>query len=227
MAYPRLPSRLRRPVPRPRTRMTTKSTNSRKRYVPRPRWKGGYSRFGKISQPELKSVTTRENFTFAPGATQDTWVLPPGTQNIPQGTTSNSRIGNRINGKFLTCKLVIKGLDNASLGPSRGQMMRYIVWEAKSDLGAVTPNTYIGPQSLTSFLNTKEIRVVKHGMVALPNISACCYIPLHLNMRNKVYNFESNATNVVNSHQRQYITIISDSEAISVDNQSRFWFADP
>lgn len=199
----------------------------RKRYVRKPRYNGGYSKFGKMSQPELKSVTTRENLTFSPGNNQETWVLPPGVQNISQGTNSTSRIGNRINGKFLTCKLVVKGLDNATLGPSRGQMMRYIVWEAKSDLAGATPNAYIGAQSLTSFLNTREIRVVKHGMVALSNISQAKYIPLHINMKNKVFNFDQNTTLTVNSHQRQYITLISDSETISVDNQSRFWFADP
>ncbi len=227
MAYTRRPM-TRRPATRFRRRAgSSKVSNYRKRYVRRPRYQGGYSRFGKISQPELKSVTTRENLTFSPGNTQETWTLPPGVQNIPQGTNSTSRIGNCINGKFLTCKLVVKGLDNSSTGPTRGQMMRYIVWEAKSDLAGATPNAYIGTQNLTSFLNTREIRVVKHGMVALSNISACRYIALHLNMKNKVYNFEGNTTNVVNSHQRQYITLISDSEAISVDNQSRFWFADP
>ncbi len=211
----------------PARKSARKPMTYRKRYVRKPRFMGGYSKFGKISQPELKSVSTRENLTFAPGLTQETWTLPPGVENIPQGTNSTSRIGNRINGKFLTCKLVVKGLDNSTLGPSRGQMMRYIVWEAKSDLAGATPNAYMGAQSLTSFLNTKEVRVIKHGMVALSNISQAKYIALHLNMKNKVYNFEGNTVTTVNSHQRQYITLISDSEAISVQNQSRFWFADP
>lgn len=81
---------------RPRRRVAT-------RKVLRPRYRGGYSRFGKISQPELKSKTLQRAGTTAASQTQDI----PLTPSITQGISEAERIGNRINGKFSNTKLML------------------------------------------------------------------------------------------------------------------------
>ncbi len=219
MPYIRKRSVSRRPV--------YKRKSFKKRSVRKSVYRGGYSRFGKMSQPELKNVSSRESLAFSPGNSQFTWTMPPGQLAIPQGTGINNRVGNRINGKYLTCKLVIKGLDNTAIAPSRGIMMRYVLWAAKEELGGSTPDGYIGAQTLTSFLNTREVRVLKHGMVPFQNISQSKFITIRQRYNNKVFNFTDNAATSVLVKQNVYLTLISDSQTITVDNESRFWFADP
>lgn len=215
---------------RNRTRKVARPTY-RTRSITRRTYQGGYSKFGKISQPELKQYESRVNrLTFTPLVSQGTFFLPPAGVQIEQGVNEDQRVGNRINAKFLTVKSVLKGINEPGAG-ARSQFVRWVIWQPKGNIGLppteALANAYIGQQSLTSYINTKTVRILKHGMVNLGANGSGKMLVENFKLNNRMMNFSQDLDNFVDTKSWMYITFISDSEVVSVENQNKFYFADP
>lgn len=181
----------------------------------------GVSRFGRISQPELKSVTLARDGDAAAQAVTDLTIFPT----IAQGIAEDERIGNRINGKFLNMKLMLKKRrDPDAQLPQDPVIVRYVMWQNKDPTS--NANASLTGLTLTSFINTKVVRVLKTGYVTLSNEGQAKVLKLNKKLYNQVMDFREDTDQTINTAQRIYFTMYSNNQC-NWEYQSKFYFADP
>jgi len=186
-------------------------------------YRPGFNRFGRISGPELKSkVLTREGVT-APEVVQQLVVFP----SVVQGIQDDQRIGNRINGKFLNIKLLLMSQrppDNTL--PLNPPVIRYVMWQTKDSTATAGNSTSMNNLTLVSFLNTKEVRVLKTGYITLSGAGTAKVKSLNHKMYNQTIDFIANSDATANTSQYIYLTLYSN-QIFNWKHQSKFYFADP
>lgn len=213
-------SRFRMLVPKYVSKKNRRRASTRTR-GPGRGYRPGLSRFGRISQPELKSVVLARSGDAAAASTTDLTIFPT----IDQGINEDQRIGNRINGKFLNLKLMLsKDRDPEINLPATPCIIRWVMWQNKDPTS--NANGTIAGLSLTSFLNTKTIRVLKTGYCTLANYGQAKVLKINTNLKNQVMDFKEDADMTVNTTQRVYFTMYS-SNQLYWEYQSKFYFADP
>jgi len=184
-------------------------------------YKAGYNRFGRIANPELKHKTLTRAGAMAPDSVQEMTVWPA----IEQGIQDDQRIGNRIAGKFLNVRLVFQSRrpDAATL-PQNCPVIRYVLWMNKdptSNAAGTLPDL-----DLVEFLNTKQIRILKHGFITLSLAGTAKVLTLNNNLHNRTIDFIANTDLTANTSQRIYLSVYS-TQVVDWQLQSRFYFADP
>lgn len=208
------PRRTRRPMYRRRfNRYRTRGTG--RGYRP------GFNRFGRVSAPELKAKVLARDSTIGAGQIEDIVVFP----SIVQGINQDQRIGNRINAKFLNVRafFTLKRAPDIDL-PQEPCLIRYVLWMNKDPTTNAAGT--IANLSLTSFLNTKTIRVLKTGYLTLSNYGQARILKINQNMRNKTIDFLEDSDVSANTSQRIFMTVYS-TEQVGYEYQSKFYFADP
>lgn len=186
-------------------------------------YRAGYNRFGRVSNPELKSkVLTREGVTAA-NTVQPIICWPA----IVQGFQDDQRIGNRINGKFLNIKLLLMSQrpPDATL-PINPPVIRYVLWRTKDSTAIAGSSTAMNTLTLVNFLNTKEVRVLKTGYITLSSAGTAKVKSLNYNMKNQTIDFIANTDVTANTSQYVYLTLYSN-QTFNWQHQSKFYFADP
>ena len=181
----------------------------------------GRSRFGRMSQPELKSKVLTGRGEIAAQDTLQAVVFP----SITQGITETERLGNRINAKFLNIKLILKQSrpPDADL-PQDGAVMRWVLWKNK-DPTSNAGGTLTG-LSLTSFINTKTTHIVKTGYITLSAAGTAKVKSINTKLYNKVIDFKEDSDVSANTTDRYYLAVYS-SLPVYYEFQSKFYFADP
>lgn len=187
-------------------------------------YRPGYSRFGRVSAPELKHQVLARESTIVEGA-PSTVNLPPTI--IAQGVGETNRIGNRINAKFLNTKVLFTSRQSepAQGNYQQGNIVRYVLWSCKDPAGAIPP-TWADPLTLTSFINTKRFRIHKTGYVSFPALGGSKVLRLNYKCRNMVMSFADNTDGSVDTTKRYYLTMACKRD-IDFEIQSKFYFADP
>lgn len=181
----------------------------------------GYNRFGRVSAPELKSKVLERTGTMTANSITDLVIFPA----ITQGIKETERLGNRINAKFLNVKLILKQKrpDELSL-PADPAVLRYVMWQNK-DPASNAASTLSG-LTLTAFLNTKTIRILKTGYVTLSAAGTARVLQLRHNCRNKTIAYKEDSDTSANTSERYYLAVFS-SNVVNFEYQSKFYFADP
>lgn len=200
-----------------------RKSNARTRRSNRRVYRAGYSRFGKISTPELKHNLLQRSGTL----TEDTPLvinLPP--VSISQGVGEAYRIGNRINGKFLNTRLCLKSrMSESAVGAfQRGTMLRYAIWQGKDPAGAIPP-VWQDPMTLVSFLNTKRFRIIKTGYITFSALGGTKVVTWNIKLGNRTMEFSADGDSSVNTKSRYYLTLFSTRD-IDFDIMSKFYFSD-
>lgn len=184
-------------------------------------YRPGFSRFGRVSAPELKSKTLTGRSVIGAQDIEDLVVWP----SITQGIGQENRVGNRINSKFLNIKLFLTQTRSPDISlPQDPGFVRWVLWQNKDPTSNAAAT--IANLSLTSFLNTKTIRIAKTGYVAMNNSAAGKMVKINHNCRNKVVDFKEDSDVSANTAQRYYLTLYS-TQQVSYQYQSKFYFADP
>lgn len=181
----------------------------------------GYNRFGRVSAPELKSKILERDGTMAANTITDLTIFP----SITQGVKETERLGNRVNAKFLNVKVILqqKRPDEINL-PQEPAVIRYVMWQNK-DPTSNAAGTLTG-LTLTAFLNTKTIRVLKTGYINLSPSGTARVLKLNHNCRNKTINFKEDTDVSANTSERYYLSLYT-SNLVSYDYASKFYWADP
>lgn len=184
-------------------------------------YKPGFNRFGRISGPELKAKVLARDSTIGAGQIEDIVVFP----SIVQGINQDQRIGNRINAKFLNAKVffTLKRAPDIDL-PQEPAFIRYVLWMNKDPTSNAAGT--IANLSLTSFLNTKTIKVLKTGYLTLSAYGQAKVLKLNQNMCNATIDFLEDTDVSANTSQRVFLTVYS-TEQVGYEYQSKFYFADP
>ena len=199
----------------------------RRRYNTRGPGRGyrvGYNRFGRVSNPELKSKVLFRDGATAANTVQEIVCWPA----ITQGFQDDQRIGNRINAKFLNVKLLLMSRrpSDATL-PLNPPVIRYVMWQSKDP---TTPAAGVSAQmsnlTLTNFLNTKQCKILKTGYITLSGAGTARVKPLNYNFRNKTIDFIANTDVTANTPQAVYLHLYSN-QVFDWQHQSKFYFADP
>lgn len=183
----------------------------------------GYNRFGRVSNPELKSKVLTRDGTTSPATVQQLIVWP----SIVQGFQDDQRIGNRINGKFLNIKLLLmsqRPIDSTL--PLLPPVIRYVLWQTKDSTAIAGSATNMNNLTLVNFLNTKESRVLKTGYITLSGAGTAKVKSLNYNLRNRTIDYIANTDVTANTSQHIYLTLYSN-QIFSWQHQSKFYFADP
>ncbi len=201
---------------RPRRRRNYRRTRG-----PGRGYRPGVSRFGRISQPELKSKVVQLRGTIAAQAVEDMDIFPT----ISQGIGEDARIGNRVNAKFLNVKLVLTSRRQPDVSlPQSPPVLRWVMWRNKDPVTASNPT--IAGLNLTAFLNTKQISIIRTGYITLSAAGTAKVKSLNLKMRNQVMDFKDQTDSSAATTQRVYLTVYS-SQLVDYELQSKFYFADP
>ncbi len=183
-------------------------------------YRPGMSRFGRMSQPELKHKLLTGRGVIAAQDTLDPVVFP----SITQGITETERLGNRINAKFLNIKLVLTQARQPDISlPQSPAVLRWVLWQAKDPTSNVQ-QTLTG-LTLSSFINTKTTKVLKTGYLTLGASGVAKVKSINHKCYNKVIDFKEDSDVSANTTQRYYLTIYS-SQAVNYEYQSKFYFAD-
>jgi len=189
----------------------------RKRYRTRGTGRGyrpGYNRFGRVSAPELKSKVLTRGGVTAGGTVQEIVVWP----SIVQGMQDDQRIGNRINGKFLNIKLLLMSQrPQDSTLPINPPVIRYVLWQSKDPVSGA---------SGINFINTKQVRILKHGYVTLSSAGTAKVKSLNHKLRNQTIDFIANSDVTANTTQYVFLHLFSN-QTFNWEHQSKFYFADP
>lgn len=205
-------------------RALAKRINAHKRWRsrgPTRGYRGGWSRFGRMSQPELKSKVLGDRGSIAAQGTLDAVIFP----SITQGITETQRLGNRINAKFLNIKLILKQARQPDVNlPIDAAVLRWVLWKNKDPVS--NAGGTLSGLTLTSFLNTKQIHIVKTGYITLSPSGTARVKPININCRNAVVDFKEDSDVSANTTQRYYLAVYS-SLGVSYEFQSKFYFADP
>lgn len=184
----------------------------------------GYNRFGRVSNPELKSKVLFRDGVTAANTVQEIVCWP----SIVQGFQDDERIGNRINAKFLNIKLLLwsQRPPDATL-PLNAPIIRYVLWQSKdpTTVAAGVP-AQMSTLTLTNFLNTKQVRVLKTGYITLSEAGTAKVKSLNTNMKNKTIDFIANTDVTSNTPQAVYLHLYSN-QVFNWSHQSKFYFADP
>lgn len=186
-------------------------------------YRPGYNRFGRVSNPELKTkVLTRDGVT--PPATVQQIICWP---SVTQGIQEDQRLGNRINAKFLNIKLLLMSQrpDNATL-PVNPPVIRYVLWTTKDSTAPAGASTAMNNLTLVNFLNTKQCRIMKTGYITLSSAGTAKVKSINWNFRNKTIDFIANNDITANTGQHVYLTLYSN-QIFNWEHQSKFYFADP
>jgi len=203
------------------SRFKSKGKHSSRTRGPGRGYKAGYSRFGRISQPELKSKVLGDRGTIPAQGTLDAVIFP----SITQGITETERLGNRINAKFLNIKLILKQARQPDINlPTDAAVIRWVLWKNK-DPTSNAGGTLSG-LTLTSFLNTKQIQIVKTGYMTLSPSGTARVKSINTKCYNKVIDFKEDSDVSANTTQRYYLAVYS-SLGVTYEFQSKFYFADP
>ena len=189
-------------------------------------YKSGYNRFGRVSNPELKSKVLFRDGATAGNTVQEIVCWPA----ITQGFQDDERIGNRINAKFLNIKLLLwsqRNNDTPPTAPVNAPVIRYVLWQSKDPTTAAAgvPAQMSG-LTLTNFLNTKQIKILKTGYITLSAAGTARVKSLNTNMRNKTIDFIANTDVTANTPQAVYLHLYSN-QVFNWSHQSKFYFADP
>ena len=207
------PRRFRRPYRRRFNKYRTRGTG--RGYRP------GFNRFGRVSAPELKAKVLARDSTIGAQQIEDIIVFP----SIVQGINQDQRIGNRINAKFLNVRAFFtRRRDPDADLPQEPAIIRYVLWMNKDPTSNAAGT--IANLSLTSFLNTKTIKVLKHGYLTLANYGQAKVLKINCNMRNKTIDFLEDTDVSANTSQRIFMTVYT-TEQVGYEYQSKFYFADP
>ena len=188
-------------------------------------YRPGVSRFGRIAQPEMKSQVEAYRLQLPEGQEYVTQIPP---DNIEQGVQQDQRLGNRIAGKFLTLKMLLSMTQAGAPGAQTGNIMRWVLWSNKDPVGAAAPS--LGPGfTLTSFINTKDVKIHRTGYMTFPSLGATRYKCINLKLKNRVFDFTDNQDDNVNTPQRYYISMWkpNNGTALQLEMQSKFYFSDP
>lgn len=183
----------------------------------------GYNRFGRVSNPELKSKVLTRDGTTAAATVQQLVVWP----SIVQGIQDDQRIGNRIAGKFLNIKLILwsqRPADNTL--PIIPPVIRYVLWTTKDSTTIAGSATNMDNLTLSNFLNTKSTRLLKHGYITLSASGAAKVKHINHKLYNKTIDYVANTDVTANTSQHIYLTLYSN-QLFSWEHQSKFYFADP
>lgn len=184
-------------------------------------YRPGMSRFGRLSQPELKSKVLAGRGAIGANTTLDAVVFP----SITQGITETQRLGNRVNGKFLNIKLMLTQSRQPDISlPQDPAVVRWVLWKNKdptSNAAGAFTNL-----NLTSFINTKTTKIVKTGYITLGNAGVSKVKSINTNLRNGVIDFKEDSDVSANTTQRYYLAVYS-SQSIDYEFQSKLYFADP
>lgn len=184
-------------------------------------YRPGYSRFGRVSAPEIKSKVLARDGTMAAQSITDLVIFP----SITQGINESQRLGNRINAKYLNVKLMLSKDRDAEINlPASPAVIRWVLWQNKDPTSNAAAT--ITGLSLTSFLNTKTIRVLKTGYTTLANYGQAKVLKINTNLRNQVVDFKEDSDVSANTTQRVYLTLYT-SNLVQYEYQSKFYFADP
>lgn len=199
----------------------------RKRYRTRGTGRGyrpGYNRFGRVSAPELKSKVLTRGGVTAGGTVQEIVVWP----SIVQGMQDDQRIGNRINGKFLNIKLLLMSQrPQDSTLPINPPVIRYVLWQSKDPVsGASGIPAQMSSLTLVNFINTKQVRILKHGYVTLSSAGTAKVKSLNHKLRNQTIDFIANSDVTANTTQYVFLHLFSN-QTFNWEHQSKFYFADP
>lgn len=202
---------------------------SRRRYNTRGPGRGyrvGYNRFGRVSNPELKSKVLFRDGVTAGNTVQEIVCWPA----ITQGMQDDERIGNRINAKFLNVKLLLWSQRNNDVPPSaaiNAPLIRYILWQSKDPTTAAAGvPAQMATLTLNNFINTKQVKVLKQGYITLSSAGTCRVKSLNTNFRNKTIDFIANTDVTANTPQAVYLHLYSN-QVFNWSHQSKFYFADP
>jgi hypothetical protein len=193
----------------------------RKTYGPGRGYPLGMSRFGRIAQPELKSKILSRDSTIGAGSIEDIVIFP----SIVQGIDQDQRIGNRIVSKFLNVKVffTISRQPDISL-PQEPGFIRYVMWSNKDPTSNASAT--ISGLNLTSFINTKQVRIHKTGYLTMNNYGQAKVLKLNHKCRNRVIDFKEATDVSANTTQRYYLTVFS-TQQVGYEYQSKFYFSDP
>ena len=187
-------------------------------------YRPGYNRFGRVSGPELKSKVLFRDGVTAANTVQEIVCWPA----ITQGFQDDQRIGNRINAKFLNVKLLLMSQrpPDATL-PLNPPVIRYVMWQSKDPTtNAAGVAAQMSTLTLTNFLNTKQVRILKTGYITLSSAGTARVKPLNYNFRNKTIDFIANTDVTANTSQCVYLHLYSN-QVFNWQHQSKFYFADP
>lgn len=191
---------------------------------PARNYRPGFNRFGRIASPEIKQkVLTREGVTAA-NTVQEIVIFP----SIVQGTQDDQRLGNRIAAKFLNVKLLLMSQrpDNATL-PLNPPVIRYIMWMSKDPTTvAAGVSAQMSTLTLVNFINTKQVRILKHGYITLSGAGTAKVKSLNLNMKNRVCDFIANTDVTANTTDYVFLHLYSN-QIFNWQHQSKFYFSDP
>lgn len=194
----------------------------RRRFKPRARHRRrpAYGRFGRISAPELKNRTLSGRGFINSNSVLDAVVFP----SVTQGISENERIGNRINGRFLNIKLCMYQMLESDAGVARPPTTcRWVLWQNKDPTSNAAGS--LSGLTLTSFINTKVTRIIKHGYITLGASGVTKVKSINNNLRNLVINFKEDSDVSANTTQRYYLSIYSN-EGAHYEFQSKFYFSD-
>lgn len=187
---------------------------------------GRYSRFGRVSNPELKSKVLFRDGVTAGNTVQEIVCWP----SVVQGFQDDERIGNRINAKFLNIKLLLWSQRNNDVPPSapiNAPVIRYVLWQSKDPTTVATGvPAQMSTLTLTNFLNTKQVKVLKTGYITLSAAGTARVKSLNNNLRNKTIDFIANSDVTANTPQAVYLHLYSN-QVFNWSHQSKFYFADP
>jgi len=180
---------------------------------------GGYSRFGRIAQPEFKSKVLLGRADVSALANTEVVIFPT----ISQGITEDSRLGNRICSKYLNVRVLFTTLTAQPAAAARTCMVRYVMWQSKDP--TTNANLVLGGLNLTSFINTKVVKVLKTGYINMtPGHGRV--LKINYNCKNKVVDFREDTDVTANTTQRIYFTFFT-TEGLRYEFQSKFYFSDP
>lgn len=190
-----------------------------------PRRRSAYGRFGRIPRPEMKHVVDIYRGQLLPDIPQ-VWLLPPLA--IPQGHGEGQRVGNRIASKFLNTKVCLFNKDynmqqGAGIASQTSACIRYVLWKSKDPNGVIPP-VWADPLTLTSFINTKRVYVLRHGYIGF-HLGQSKVKSINVKCNNRRMNFIDDADQDVNTTERYYITIFS-SDTVDFEYQSKFYYTD-
>lgn len=199
----------------------------RRRYATRGPARGyrpGFNRFGRIASLEIKSKTLTRTGVTAANTVQEIVCFP----SVEQGTQNDQRVGCRLAAKWLSIKLLLMSQrpDNATL-PINPPVIRYVAWQSKDPTSVVSGvPSQMDDLTLVNFLNTRQIRILKHGYITLSSVGTAKVKSLNIKFHNKVINFIANSDVTANTTDYVFLHLYSN-QVFNWQHQSKFYFSDP